>query len=148
MMTSFGSDEHEALESARRRVAGPALGLIIICSISLATLFLSFVFSLWLLVSGVAEELSQPAMMSKEAQIIIRLVWNVLMQAVNIVILIGAARMKGLRNHSHSTTACILSLIPCIGPCLVLGIPFGIWGLVVLKDPAVQAAFRQTAGPA
>ena len=147
MITSSGSDGHEALENARKRLVGPTLGLIIVCSLSLVVLLPAFAFSLWLLISGTAAQMSQPDMVSKETTIIIRLVWNVLLQITNVVILVGAVRMKALRNQSHSTTACVLSLIPCLGPCFVLGIPFGIWGLVVLKDPTVQAAFRQNAGP-
>jgi hypothetical protein len=36
----------------------------------------------------------------------------------------------------------ILVMIPCLSPCCILGIPIGIWGLIVLMDPNVKAAFR------
>jgi predicted Zn finger-like uncharacterized protein len=38
-------------------------------------------------------------------------------------------------------TACILAMIPCVN-CCILGLPFGIWGLVVLNKPEVKDAFR------
>ncbi len=62
--------------------------------------------------------------------------------AVNSIILYGAFQMKNLQNFGMAKTACILALIPCCGPCYIVGIPFGIWGLNVLSDPEVQRAFR------
>lgn len=56
------------------------------------------------------------------------------------VVLAGAIKMKRLQNHGLAMTACILSMIPC-NCCFLLGIPFGIWGLVVLNKPAVRDAF-------
>ena len=32
--------------------------------------------------------------------------------------------------------------IPCCGPCLVLGIPFGIWALVLLNDSRIRPHFQ------
>jgi len=37
--------------------------------------------------------------------------------------------------------ASILAMVPCISPCCLLGIPIGIWALVVLMKPEVQQAF-------
>ena len=39
-------------------------------------------------------------------------------------------------------TATILAMIPCISPCCLLGLPVGIWSLVVLLDENVKASFR------
>lgn len=63
------------------------------------------------------------------------------MIGADITVLIGEIQMKNLRKRSMSMTACVLGSIPCISPCCVLGIPFGIWGLVVLNDPQVRRAF-------
>jgi len=64
------------------------------------------------------------------------------MVVANAVIMAGALQMKQLRNRGFAQCACVLALIPCLGPCFVLGIPFGIWGLVTLNDPQVRGAFR------
>jgi LSD1 subclass zinc finger protein len=53
----------------------------------------------------------------------------------------GAVRMKKLSGFGLAMTACIVAMLPCNG-CCVLGLPFGIWGLVVLNRPEVKAAFR------
>lgn len=36
----------------------------------------------------------------------------------------------------------ILSMVPCVSPCCLLGLPVGIWALVVLNTPEVKQAFR------
>lgn len=59
-----------------------------------------------------------------------------------VVVIMGAVGMLKMKNHGLAKTACIISLVPCISACCVVGIPFGIWGLVVLNDPVVKSAFR------
>lgn len=55
-------------------------------------------------------------------------------------IFFGAMKMKDLQSYGLAMTAAILSLIPCFSICCI-GIPFGIWALVVLLNQDVKAAF-------
>ena len=55
---------------------------------------------------------------------------------------IDPLKMKNLESYSFAMAASIIAMIPCIGPCCLLGIPFGIWSIVVLGDAQVKAAFR------
>lgn len=57
------------------------------------------------------------------------------------LIVFGAVQMMRLRNFGLSMAASVLAVIPCISPCCCLGIPFGIWALVVLNKPEVKASF-------
>jgi hypothetical protein len=50
--------------------------------------------------------------------------------------------MKNLQSYGLAMTASIVAMIPCISPCCILGLPFGIWALVILNRPEVKAAFR------
>jgi hypothetical protein len=59
----------------------------------------------------------------------------------NLIIALGAFQMKNLSNYGMAMTATILSMIPCCSPCYILGIPFGIWSLIVLLNPDVKGAF-------
>jgi hypothetical protein len=138
--------DDDPLGHARGKVAGPAIALLVASILSLALLLPSLGFSLWQLRSGTIEELPQPGGISMHAQVMVRIAWNVLMEIVNVVILVGAVRMMGLRSYGLAKLACTLALIPCLGPCFVVGIPFGIWGRVVLNDPAVRAAFEDGPG--
>jgi hypothetical protein len=56
------------------------------------------------------------------------------------VIFYGAIKMKDLQGYGLAMTAAILCLIPCFSICC-LGIPFGIWALIVLLNADVKAAF-------
>lgn len=58
-------------------------------------------------------------------------------------IIYGSLQMKDLKNHSLALFAAIASLIPCVSPCCVVTVPFGIWALVVLSKPEVKAAFAK-----
>ena len=62
--------------------------------------------------------------------------------AMAILVFVGATKMKNLENYSLAMAAAIVAMIPCISPCCLLGLPFGIWALVVLNDSSVKAAFR------
>jgi hypothetical protein len=50
-------------------------------------------------------------------------------------------KMQKLENHQLAFTASILAMIPCVSPCCFLGLPFGIWALVVLNKPEVKSQF-------
>jgi predicted Ser/Thr protein kinase len=56
------------------------------------------------------------------------------------LIILGASNMLNLRSRSLAVTGAILAMIPCT-PCFIIGLPVGIWALVVLMDPEVREAF-------
>ncbi len=58
-----------------------------------------------------------------------------------VVVLAGAVRMKQLKSFRFSTTAAAFAVIPVLSPGLVLGIPFGIWALIVINDKEVNRYF-------
>jgi len=61
--------------------------------------------------------------------------------AVGAFIIYAMLQMRALKSHGMVMAATILAMIPCISPCCILGLPFGIWSLVVLLKPEVKAAF-------
>jgi hypothetical protein len=50
--------------------------------------------------------------------------------------------MRKLDSYGLAMTASIVALIPCISPCCVVGLPIGIWALVILSKPEVKSAFH------
>ena len=54
---------------------------------------------------------------------------------------ICAAKMGRLESYRLAVTGCILSVIPGLSPLVYLGIPFAIWGIVLLRKPTIQQAF-------
>jgi hypothetical protein len=59
-----------------------------------------------------------------------------------ILILLGGVKMKRLEAYGLSIAASIIAMIPCLSTCCVVGLPIGIWALVVLSKPEVKSSFR------
>jgi hypothetical protein len=70
------------------------------------------------------------------------LAWDSAMTLTTLLTLYGANEFRRLGNRSAARTAAILACIPFCTPCIVVGIPFGIWGLMVLSQSDVRAAFE------
>ena len=60
-----------------------------------------------------------------------------------LVLISGAFSMIRGGSYVWAVVTSYLALVPLFGPCYVLGIPIGIWALIVLRNPAVKAAFRK-----
>jgi len=58
------------------------------------------------------------------------------------VVFYGASKMMKLEMYGLALATSIIAMIPCISPCCLLGIPIGIWALVVLLNQEVKAAFH------
>ncbi len=63
------------------------------------------------------------------------------------VIIYGASRMLKLTGYKLSRAAAVLALIPCTSCCFLVGIPMGIWALIVLNKPEIRQAFDQPYQP-
>lgn len=58
------------------------------------------------------------------------------------VIIVGAIKMMKGQSYGFAKATAILSIIPLTSCCFVVGMPFGIWALVVLYKPEVIAFFN------
>jgi ABC-type proline/glycine betaine transport system permease subunit len=68
---------------------------------------------------------------------------NILGVGFAILILVGSIKMYKLENYALSMSAAIVAMIPCCSSCCCLiGLPMGIWALVVLNDANVKIAFK------
>jgi hypothetical protein len=69
------------------------------------------------------------------------LIGTLALMTVNVFIVVTAGKMLQLKAHKLAFVASILCVIPVISPLLVVGIPFGIWSLIVLNKPHVLRGF-------
>jgi hypothetical protein len=65
---------------------------------------------------------------------------GVLQVGLAILMWVGATRMARLQSWGLSLAAAIAALLPC-SCCCILGLPLGIWAIVILAKPDVKAAF-------
>lgn len=58
-------------------------------------------------------------------------------------LLLASGSFSMIRQGSYmwAVAVCILAVIPMLGPCYFLGVPIGLWGIVVLRRPAVRESF-------
>jgi len=61
--------------------------------------------------------------------------------ALNGFVLFGAIKLLRLQNRGMAMAGAVVAMLPC-QCCCVLGLPFGIWALVVLSKPEVKSAFH------
>lgn len=124
-------------------INAPANALITVSIIGIGAISLSIVFNVFLLLTGIVDHMREPELgISKQTQVAIRLTWGLLILATNILILVSAIRMKRLENYSLAMFGSILAVVPCLGPCCIFGIPFGIWSIFALNQPGVKDSFR------
>lgn len=125
------------------QLSGPATALMIVSAICIGCVALSIIGSIVMLATGMTEQLNRPGQpISRETAVIFRVAWGALLIVVNAFIFNASRKMKILEGYNQARSASIMAIVPCIGPCYILGIPFGIWALMVLNKPEVRDAFR------
>jgi hypothetical protein len=125
-------------EAARQAVKGPAIGLICVASLSLLLGLDCIMLDALVLMAGVAE-IGEPQFHG--VQLVVRTVWGLVICANCVFAIWAAISMQKLQQHQLCWLASIMACIPAIGPCFCLGIPFGIWAVIVLNRPEVDEAF-------
>ena len=140
---SAGRRRRSGVSEARSRVQAPA-----ICLIVFASLYMVFAaISLFANLAQINDIQRQRGFGQRQQQlprgVIVMIIIGVLVVQLSVsgVVLAGAIKMKNLRSRGFALTAAILAMLPC-SLCCLLGLPFGIWALVVLNDADVKAAFR------
>lgn len=59
-----------------------------------------------------------------------------------IFILFGGIKMRKLESYGLCMAASIVAMVPCLSACCLVGLPIGIWSLVMLSKPEVKSAFH------
>ena len=126
---------------AAGRLAGPAITLIVFGVLSAIGFCIGVPFNVY--------QATQPAVIAPQGDFgaqfqgnpIGGAIYGVVATLVSAFVVFGAIQMKNAKMYGVSLAAAIISVIPCLSPCICLGIPFGIWALIVLMDQDVKSAF-------
>ena len=122
---------------ARGKVAGPAIALIITGALAIVLVLVSA----GLIAVGLSAGGPQPPQEELIPQLIGNAIGLLLGLAWGLLLIFGGMKMRKLESYALSMTASIVALLPCTSCCL-LGLPFGIWALVVLSQSDVKDSFR------
>ncbi len=120
-----GSDG--AIEQARRQVRGPAIGLLVTGILN------------WVTLTAAAIVMGYMAMGAEGPLRVIMPVPVISAFACGILMILAALKMQRLQAYWLAVAASILAII--ISPSNLIGLPIGVWALVVLSQPEVRAAF-------
>jgi len=149
------------LEDAKSKVKGPAIALMVTAVISLLGLaFSAFSYFVTMKSDFDAQRAKMDADPNMPAQtkqdmkgmmdtyekivtVALPVDWLIVI-ATSLVIFVGAMKMKNLSGSGWARAAAILAMIPCVSGCCLLGLPFGIWALMVLSNRDVKRAFAVT----
>ena len=127
---------------ALQMVQGPAIGLIVTAALGFVGCVAGLVLNL--LGTTMSAMGEQSADMPEWASMMsggFGVVQSILGMILSVVILLGALKMKKLESYTFSIIATVIAMIPCISPCCIVGLPIGIWALVILNKPEVKGAF-------
>jgi hypothetical protein len=71
--------------------------------------------------------------------------FGVISLALSAFVTYAGWQMRQLRGWGLSMAGAIAAIIPCSG-CCILGLPIGIWAIVVLIDADIKRAFNEGTG--
>jgi len=128
------------------RVKGPAIGMIVTAGLGILLMIFnlfaeSAMQSLYKTMHVHEEQLKRMQQM-KQGGTVLQIALTIVGLAGAGFIIYGATQMMKLQSRTIAIVASVLVMIPCFTSCCCLiGIPVGIWSLVVLMKPDVKAAF-------
>jgi len=140
---NFGKPTGGSPAYALGKVKGPAIGLMVAMGIGIALAMLSLALNvLGVGIGAAAAGANDPEGIANLMGGTMGIISNIIGMGLGGLIIFGCMKMMKLESYGLAMTVCILSVIPCTNPCCLLGIPFGIWGIVALNDAAVKSSFR------
>ena len=129
--------------AAKALVKPPAMILMILSIISIVLSGGVLIFSAGQIDMAIFEDFTRanPVEQEKAVNVIGNLVALILSIPFHILFIFACKKMMKLESKSVVWMMLILAVIPCCTPCC-LGLPIGIWGIVVMNDPIVKLAFK------
>lgn len=129
--------------SVAEQVSGPAIGLIVTAILGFIATILGTLWNLFAVGAGMNQPGLNPEM--EKFITVFSGTMGVISGIIGFVaaglILFGALKMKKRTSYGWAMTASILAVVPCVSPCCLVGLPIGIWALVVLSKPEVKSQF-------
>lgn len=142
---------HELVRAVKGKVLPPAIILLIISCIGLALTIFNVAWAIFAdpkaMIDPNAPQWLQE--MQRESNSTATLVFQSLFLIVNPVIIFGAIQMMRIKMRPFAFVASIVAMLNLGTFCCIVGLPVGIWSLIILCQPDVARAFeinKQTSG--
>ena len=141
-MTNEKKPVPAATTDVYRQVSGPSVGLLVTGIISGIISLIGLISSFF--VAGIGPFM-QEKIGDKYSEFIggiFSIAFYFIAILVGAFIIYAALKMKELNRWGLCVAASILAMLPCTNPCCIVGLPIGIWCLVILMRPEVKEAFH------
>jgi hypothetical protein len=128
---------------AREKVALPAIFLMVVGAIGILFAIVRTIIDLTIGADQAGQNPFGPPNNDpglKKIQQIANIVGPFLNLAWGLIVLFGGIQMKKLKSRGFVMFSCVWAMLPCT-LCCMIGIPFGIWGLVAINDESVKRYF-------
>lgn len=126
---------------AESKVSTPAIAILVVAGLGIAACVLGLLLNVLGMGASTLGGMGGDERLRGMLSGTVGLVSNVLGLGVYGLAVFGALKMKALENHTMAVAGAVCVMLPCSCCCFV-GLPVGIWGLVVLLNAEVKAAFR------
>ncbi|MBX3746951.1 MAG: DUF4339 domain-containing protein [Verrucomicrobiae bacterium] len=134
-------------EQVRAMVRGPATALLVTGILCVVLALIGLVANMF--GSGfqpspedVPPEMRQMFEMLSQMQGPMAVVSSLIGLAISGLMIYAAQKMQALESFGLVVAAAVLGMVPCTSPCCCIGLPVGIWVLVVLFKPEVKSMFQ------
>lgn len=135
---------------ALQKLKGPAISLIVVGSLNGILGILSLLSGLARL-AGMGGNRSLPRDEAERMGYMMGTVGGYILALISLllapVVIYGAIQMLKGKKPGLAKAAAIVAMIPISSCCFLLGIPAGIWALVVMAKPEVKALFQNGGQP-
>ena len=142
---SPGLTDAPGLVSVSDQVNGPSIGLIVTGALNILAGCVRATFSITDFGLAGINIVGQNAVIRK-LLIDLRskqgLVIGLVCVLCGIVTLLAGVKLRKTQSYGLCMTGTILAMIPCISMCCLVGLPIGIWALVVMSKPEVKSQFH------
>lgn len=147
-------DPQQLNQYALQKVKGPAIALMITGILGVVLGGLNAIYNILMIMGMVGVAANDPNLSAEQANLMQSIspfsggagvIFSLIGIVISSLLILATVKMQRLQSFGFAMTMSILAMIPCISPCCILGLPFGIWSLVVLNDAGVKAAFQQNA---
>ena len=133
-------------EYAEAKLATPAVGIIVTGSLGVVCgLLIGFCGVASMLMAQAGGQANPQARGPDDAAVVFGIIlyggWGLVAVVLSMLMISGGLRMRRLSGYGLALTGAIVAMIPCLSPCFILGLPFGIIAIIALNDPEVAAAF-------
>ncbi len=125
--------------ATKQKLIGPAIGILVASGMILLLALFNLAVGAFMTYQVAASPRIFGPSIAIPGLYLVQFVWYV---AKGVIMLLGGLQLLKMRRFGWSMAGCIAAIAPSCDFCFLIGLPFGIWGLVVLLQPDVKRAFQ------